>query len=418
MRIAVWHNLPSGGGKRALYDQVAGLVKLGHQVESWCPSTADQQFLPLSSLVTEHVVELEHVPSSKRKNLWELAHDADVQVEAMNRHCQQCAREMSSGRFDVLFGSPCREFRVTAIGRYVDMPSLLYLQEPSRRYYEALPVPPWAADERPLGWWHSPTDVRKAVRRAVRVRKSEVRVREEVRNASAFNKIACNSFYSRESILRAYGLDAEVCYLGVDQLRFTPGEHDRRQPFFLSVGTAAWEKNGTFIIRALARRTDKSWPLVWVANMADDDYVTEMKTLAQAGDIELDVRHNVSERELVQLYQTATLFLYAPRLEPFGLAPLEGAASGLVTVGVAEAGTRESITEGENGFLVAADEELFATKIDQVLADRERLEKMTLMARETVERKWSMESAVLRLESLLERVATTAPEGAGGPDGR
>ena len=201
-------------------------------------------------------------------------------------------------------------------------------------------------------------------------------------------------------------------------LRFTPGEHDRRQPFFLSVGTAAWEKNGAFIIRALARRTDKSWPLVWVANMADDDYVTEMKTLAQAGDIELDVRHNVSERELVQLYQTATLFLYAPRLEPFGLAPLEGAASGLVTVGVAEAGTRESITEGENGFLVAADEELFATKIDQVLADRERLEKMTLMARETVERKWSMESAVLRLESLLERVATTAPEGAGGPDGR
>ena len=220
MRIAVWHNLPSGGGKRALYDQVAGLVKLGHQVESWCPSTADQQFLPLSSLVTEHVVELEHVPSSKRKNLWELAHDADVQVEAMNRHCQQCAREMSSGRFDVLFGSPCREFRVTAIGRYVDMPSLLYLQEPSRRYYEALPVPPWAADERPLGWWHSPTDVRKAVRRAVRVRKSEVRVREEVRNASAFNKIACNSFYSRESILRAYGLDAEVCYLGVDQSTF------------------------------------------------------------------------------------------------------------------------------------------------------------------------------------------------------
>ena len=89
-----------------------------------------------------------------------------------------------------------------------------------------------------------------------------------------------------------------------------------------------------------------------------------------------------------------------------------------MTVGVAEAGTRESITEGENGFLVAADEELFARKIDQVLADRERLEKMALIARETVERKWSMESAVLRLESLLERVATTAPEGAGRPDGR
>ena len=140
-----------------------------------------------------------------------------------------------------------------------------------------------------------------------------------------------------------------------------------------------------------------------------------MRALAQAAGIELDLRHNVSEHELVQLYRTATLFLYAPRLEPFGLAPLEAAACGLVTVGVAEAGTRESITEGENGFLVAADEELFARKIDQVLADRERLEKMALVARETVERKWSMESAVLRLESLLEQVAT-APEDADRSD--
>ena len=91
MRIAIWHNLPSGGAKRALYDQVAGLVKLGHYVESWCPPTADQQFLPLSDLVTEHIVDAEHVSLSKRKNLWELANDTDVQVEAMNSHCQRCA---------------------------------------------------------------------------------------------------------------------------------------------------------------------------------------------------------------------------------------------------------------------------------------------------------------------------------------
>ena len=148
MRIALWHNLPPGGGKRAFYDQVAGLVKLGHYVESWCPPSADQQFLPLSDLVTEHVVDAEHVPLSKRKNLWELAHDSDLQLEAMNRHCQRCAHEMSRGTFDIMFAGPCREFRVMSIARYVEMPSVLYLQEPQRRLYEALPVPPWAADER------------------------------------------------------------------------------------------------------------------------------------------------------------------------------------------------------------------------------------------------------------------------------
>ena len=56
MKIAVWHNLPSGGGKRALYNHVRGLRERGHTLESWCPPTADQNYLPLSELIAEHVV--------------------------------------------------------------------------------------------------------------------------------------------------------------------------------------------------------------------------------------------------------------------------------------------------------------------------------------------------------------------------
>ena len=61
---------------------------------------------------------------------------------------------------------------------------------------------------------------------------------------------------------------------------------------------------------------------------------------------------------------------------------------------------------------------MFADKIDELLAEPGEAGGNGSLARETVERKWSMDSAVLRLESLLERVATTAPEGAGEPDGR
>ncbi len=404
MRIAVWHNLPSGGAKRALYDQVSGLVKLGHQLESWCPPSADQEFLTLSDLIPEHRVEVEHVPSSKATNFWELAHDTHVQLEAMTRHCQRCAREINLGGFDVLLAAACMDFRVTAIGRYTHLPSVLYLQEPHRSLYEALPDPPWAADERRPGWWYSQRELRQAVRRAIQVRRKEVQVREEVRNASAFNKIACNSLYSRESILRAYGLEAEVCYLGVDETRFTPEINEPRQPFFLSVGHAAFHKNTAFLIRALGRRKDKSWPLVWAANMADEPYVIELRQLAQAVGIKFELRRDVSDHDLLELYRTASLFLYAPRLEPFGLAPLEASACGLWTVGVAEAGTRESIDDGHNGSLVGADEAAFAEKIDELLADNARLEVMSGLARQTVERKWGMDSAVLRLEGLLRRV--------------
>lgn len=408
MRIAVWHNLPSGGGKRALYDQVAGLLGLGHDVESWCPPSVDQEFLPLGNLIKERVVTLQRVHRSRpRRVLWELAHDTEAFVEAMDRHCEQCATEIGRGRFDVLLGNSCMDLRVTAIGRYVDLASVLYLQEPYRWLYEALPDPPFAADQRPTGWWYSASEVRKVARRAAVIRRKEVRVREEVKNASAFGSIACNSLYSREAILRAYGLDSEVCYLGVDEARLSPGEHpDERLSFFLSVGSMTPEKNAAFIVRALGNRKDKSWPLVWVANIVNKGYASYVGKLAAEVGVTFDLRVGLSDEEVVGFYRTAGLLLYAPRLEPFGLAPLEASACGLATVAVAEAGTRESIAEGVNGFLVPASEVRFAEKIDEVLGQPEQVRRMARRGREWVEEQWTARSAAERLESVLERAVS------------
>jgi hypothetical protein len=62
----------------------------------------------------------------------------------------------------------------------------------------------------------------------------------------------------------------------------------------------------------------------------------------------------------------------------------------------------------ENGFLVPADEALFARKIDDLLADRPGLEDMAALARDCVVRKWSMQEAVRRLERVLSQLAMTA----------
>src|SRR5260221_3882931 len=59
MKIAVWHNLPSGGGKRALYYHARGLVQRGHFVEAWCPPTSNRNYLPLGEFITEHVLPLD-----------------------------------------------------------------------------------------------------------------------------------------------------------------------------------------------------------------------------------------------------------------------------------------------------------------------------------------------------------------------
>jgi hypothetical protein len=152
----------------------------------------------------------------------------------------------------------------------VRLPRLLYLQEPCRWLYEALPAPPWAANDRPRGWSYDPAALAREAKRAIDVRRREVQVREEVRNASAFDKILCNSLYSRESILRAYGLDAKVCYLGVDPLEFAgPEATGEREGFFLTVGAAMAEKNVEFIILALGHKLDgeQSRPIVTTSTL-------------------------------------------------------------------------------------------------------------------------------------------------------
>src|SRR5436190_17345983 len=148
LRIAVWHNLPSGGGKRALYAHVSGLVERGHYVESWCPPSADQTYLPLSNLCREHVVPLSTgrlLPWLKRGRGLLSYSETSAKLAAMDRHCQECASEINRGSFDVLFANACVFFRTTSIARHVRIPSTIYLGEPYRWLYEALPDSPWAA---------------------------------------------------------------------------------------------------------------------------------------------------------------------------------------------------------------------------------------------------------------------------------
>lgn len=109
MKIAVWHNLPSGGGKRALYHQVRGLSERGHTVESWCPPTADQTYLPLSEFVSEHIVPLDWQPKEATTYLDKVKADyfnVTDKIKAMDKHCQQCAQEINAGGFDLLLPIP------------------------------------------------------------------------------------------------------------------------------------------------------------------------------------------------------------------------------------------------------------------------------------------------------------------------
>ncbi len=107
------------------------------------------------------------------------------------------------------------QFNAPPIARYVDIPSVLYLQEPHRLLYEA-----------PNVLWRRPTrdaSVKGALKRVVdlvEVDHARRQARDEAANAAAFDTILVNSFFSAESVNRAYDLVGRVCYLGLDPSRW------------------------------------------------------------------------------------------------------------------------------------------------------------------------------------------------------
>lgn len=402
MKIAVWHNLPSGGGKRALYYHVSGLVGRGHTLESWCPPTADQSYLPLGELITEHVVPLDWQPRAEKTlaaRLTTLRLDALTRTEALDRHCRQCAEEINGRDFDLLFANSSLYQSVSSIGRYVRLPKVIYLGEPTRDFFEAMPEPLWNALPPPASYL-SPAYFRDYLKDLVKTQTWRAMLRDEVRNAKTFDAVLVNSFYSRESILRAYGLDAKVCYLGVDAAKFVDLDLPREN-YVVGLGAFVRLKNVEFAIRSLAAVERPRPRLVWVGNAADPTYLEEMKRLAATLEVDFEPLVKIDDDELVKVLNRAMLMIYCSRLEPFGFAPLEANACGTPVLAVAEGGVRESIVDGVNGLLLDNDPRAMAAAVARLARDPQYARGLGRGARQQVVEQWSLEAAVERLEQRL-----------------
>jgi glycosyltransferase involved in cell wall biosynthesis len=216
-------------------------------------------------------------------------------------------------------------------------------------------------------------------------------------NAAAAHYVLANSYFSRESILGAYGLNARVCYLGVDVGFFRP-TGGRREHFLLSVGALIANKGYDFLVRALARIAQPIRPpLVIVANSVDGPWRRYIEQLAAQLGVRLEVKTAVSETDLRLYYNQAKLFAYAPYLEPFGLAPLEAMACGTPVVAVKEGGIRESVIDGETGVLTDRDEALYADAITALLGDDEKRVALAERGMEVIRQSWTEELATATL---------------------
>jgi len=389
MRVAVFHSLPSGGARRALVEMAKQLVALGVELDLFATSSADEELLPSA------------IPGVKVRvwptRLWQgfgatsrLRRATQViplvaALRAEERVQAQIAGEIDRGSYDVAFVHHDRLLHAPAVLRHLQLPSVYYCQEPLRAAYE-YELAPGSILERTL--MHAP-------RVGLRDR--------DAASTRAADRVLANSFFSRESIRRAYGVDAAVVYLGVDTQSFSPGVA-RRENFVLSAGALHPQKGHREAVRTVACIPATRRPrLVVVGDRGVPGEADRLRELADDLSVHLTIASRVAEPQLVDLYRTAKLLLCFQSLEPFGLVALEAAATGTPTVGVREGGLREAIVDGETGLLSnSRDPAVLAALVEELLSDDKRWSALSESAVETVRRGWSWRHTGERLHHHLD----------------
>ena len=135
LKIAVFHNLPSGGAKRALYGYVEYLTKTGNQVEVFVPSTANEDFLPLRDVASH--VHVFPVPKTMGGSIYSTIlyippAVKQVSLRDLEKTEQTMAEVINKGDYDVVFCEQDQYTMAPFILKYLKKPFVYYCQQPLR----------------------------------------------------------------------------------------------------------------------------------------------------------------------------------------------------------------------------------------------------------------------------------------------
>lgn len=400
MRIAVVHNLPSGGARRALAAHVRGLAGLGHHVEVFSPATADETFHPVAPAGTPRHEFPTPAPPGREASLFGTpgigtAVRGARLLRALVRVHEHMARSIDAGGFDVVLAGHDQYTHAPLVLRSLGTPSAYYCQEPLRFVYDA-----------PVGLQSAPPGaLRRIVRGAATAAARRLLGPMDRTSVMAATALLANSAFSHESIMRAYGRAARVVYLGVDAELFRP-TGEPRERFVLSVGALHPAKGYDFVVKSLALLPATIRPaLVIVADRGYGVFRGALEALAGAHGVTLDIRERIEDGALVSLMNRAAAVVYAPYLEPFGFVPLEAMACHAPVVAVAEGGVRESVIHEATGLLVPRSEELFARALERVLGDAALARDLGVRGRAAVLERWTWPASCRSLERELVSVA-------------
>lgn len=394
MRIAVYHNQPSGGARRALFGFCRELGK-SNELDVYSLTTSDQDLLRDED-VAANVTRLDYRPRQPiRMGLWlndlQLQRDL-VDLDRVNR---SAADLIDTGGYDVALVDACRFTYAPYVLRHLQTPAAYYCHHG-----------PWRTAGRPRSHGGLYDELRRIWHLPYSRQHERNLVQADAVHTTSARRVITNSEYSRSRIAEVYGIDAVVCPPGVD---IPSGRRHKHGDHVITIGALESHKGHDLLIRALATIPPSHRPeLRLVANDGNPTVRKDLKSLAARLSVRLNILWRISDAELDSHLWSAQVFVYGAHAEPLGLGPLEAMAHRLPVVSTREAGPLETVDDGVTGFLCRRDPAVIGGRVLELMMSPRRRDAMGEAGRKRVERLWGWGPRAAALENELRSIRVGA----------
>lgn len=364
MKIAVFHNLPPGGSKRTLYEEVKYLSKHYdlHVFEFKYRKKDYFDIKPYAKKVFSYHINLGSKLPGFLKRL-----EKDIRIfmilPGVNK---KIARKINSGGYDIAIVHTEENIGAPHILRYLKIPNLYFDQEITassyiknkdipddlvfyKRYYEYL-----------IRW---------------------IRKIADEKNSKSADRYLVLSNYLRRYVKRVYKRNARVIYPGVDTDVFKRSGEKKKAVLFVGNDNEIGDIN--IVKRALS--------------IVGQKYEIAFETL-EVNDNKRGVR---DDKKLAIKYSQALCTICTREHEGFGYKAIESMACETPVIAVSGGGYLETVENDRNGFLVKRSPEAIADKIVYLIENNQKALRMGKIGRETVKNKWRWENHFKKLEVLI-----------------
>lgn len=360
MKIAVFHELPSGGARKAV-NEISKRLKKRHQLDLF---VVDERFSEGEQSYFSNINYFKFIPMPWRGKNWQVRIYKDS-LELLKLYIlhRKISKKINSGGYDLVFVHGSKYTEAPFLLRLLRIPSIFYCHNPYyRKGYESV------FDNFNSSW----------IRRAYEYLNNTVRKFVDRKNIKRATYVLANSKYTQLQVYNTYGIASEVYYLGIDEKLFNYSKKEKDIDI-LFIGSYHPVDGLQYLKGALKNITNK---LRVKLLLFENEWIND-------------------DKKMCSLYQRSKIFVALGQNEPFGLAVLEAMSSNIPVIAFDEGGYRETVVNNKTGYLIDKNSLQLSKKIAYLLSNKALRQKMGNEARREIEKNWSWDLRVNELENML-----------------